>query len=119
MPADITSAAGTPIEDVPEPFQVGLVLPTAEGPNLGFEGRIGWWTELREVARLAEAVGIDSLWVADHLLYRDAPPQVRLPAGTTRGIWECWTLLAALAEATSRVTLGPFVACTGFRNPAL
>ena len=35
------------------------------------------------------------------------------------GLWEGWTLLTALAVATSRVELGILVACTGFRNPAL
>ena len=35
------------------------------------------------------------------------------------GEWECWSLLAALAAATRRVALGPLVACTSFRNPAL
>ena len=33
----------------------------------------------------------------------------------TRGIWECWSLLAALAAATSRVELGPLVTCAAFR----
>ena len=30
-----------------------------------------------------------------------------------------WTILTATAEATSRIGIGPFVACTGFRNPGL
>jgi alkanesulfonate monooxygenase SsuD/methylene tetrahydromethanopterin reductase-like flavin-dependent oxidoreductase (luciferase family) len=48
----------------------------------------------------------------DHLLYR--------PEGEpTIGIWECWTFLSALAEATQRVELGTLVACNSFRNPAL
>lgn len=35
------------------------------------------------------------------------------------GVWECTTMLSALAAATSRVELGSLVMCTGFRNPAL
>ena len=47
----------------------------------------------------------------DHLLFRFD--------GETTGIHECWTILAAIAEATSRVELGTIVMCTGFRNAAL
>ena len=35
------------------------------------------------------------------------------------GFWECWTILTAAAEATSRIEIGPLIACTGFRNPGL
>jgi alkanesulfonate monooxygenase SsuD/methylene tetrahydromethanopterin reductase-like flavin-dependent oxidoreductase (luciferase family) len=48
----------------------------------------------------------------EHLLYRWADR----PA---RGPWEAWTLLAAIAASTSRIELGPLVACTNFHNPAL
>jgi alkanesulfonate monooxygenase SsuD/methylene tetrahydromethanopterin reductase-like flavin-dependent oxidoreductase (luciferase family) len=70
------------------------------------------YTAVREMALHAEALGFDSLWLYDHLLYRDAghPPV---------GIWECWTVLSALAEATTRVELGTLVLCNQFRNPAL
>jgi alkanesulfonate monooxygenase SsuD/methylene tetrahydromethanopterin reductase-like flavin-dependent oxidoreductase (luciferase family) len=37
----------------------------------------------------------------------------------TIGIWECWTFLSALAEATQKVELGTLVLCNSFRNPAL
>jgi probable F420-dependent oxidoreductase len=64
------------------------------------------------MARAAEAAGFDSIWLGDHLLYRDA-------GRPERGPWEAWTLLAALAAATRRVRLGPLVACAGFHPPGL
>ena len=86
------------------PLRVGVQLPEVE--------REVRWGELLDLARRAEDVGLDSLWVGDHLLYRFAD-------GSSRGPWEAWTLLAALAGATSRVTLGPLVAATAFRSPFL
>jgi probable F420-dependent oxidoreductase len=64
------------------------------------------------MARAAEDVGFDSIWVGDHLLYR----QEERPE---RGPWEAWTLLAGLAAITERVRLGPLVACTAFHLPAV
>src|SRR3712207_738408 len=70
------------------------------------------------MAQAAEGVGIDTLWVADHLLFRNAG-SVAMDEGETRGVWEAFTVLSAIAEATSRATIGPFVTCNSFRNPAL
>src|SRR4051794_11797089 len=61
------------------------------------------------MARAAEEVGFDSIWLGDHLLY--GQPE--------RGPWEAWTLLSALAPVTERVKLGPLVACAGFHPPGL
>jgi alkanesulfonate monooxygenase SsuD/methylene tetrahydromethanopterin reductase-like flavin-dependent oxidoreductase (luciferase family) len=69
------------------------------------------WAEVAQMARVAEAVGFDSLWVGDHLLY-DLP-------GGPRGPWEAWTSLAALAAMTDRIALGPLVASLGFHAPAM
>jgi alkanesulfonate monooxygenase SsuD/methylene tetrahydromethanopterin reductase-like flavin-dependent oxidoreductase (luciferase family) len=70
------------------------------------------WPELLSMARAAEDAGFDSVWVGDHLLYD-------LPGGVTRGPWEAWTSLAALAVATHRVEIGPLVASTSFHAPAM
>ena len=102
-------------------MKLGLMLPIGVG-GLG-DGQPVRWTDLREMARLAEAVGFDTLLTPDHLLFRKSPPgntfQVHMAEGKSRGIWEAWTILSALAAATSRIHLGPFVACSSFRSPAL
>ncbi len=94
--------------DTKRPLKVGLVLPIGE-KELG--GGAPRWSDLLAMARTAENVGFDSLWMPDHLLFRFEEE--------TEGIWECWTVLSAVAACTSRVELGPIVACTSFRNPAL
>jgi alkanesulfonate monooxygenase SsuD/methylene tetrahydromethanopterin reductase-like flavin-dependent oxidoreductase (luciferase family) len=85
-------------------MRVGVQLPEVE--------REVRWPEYRAMARAAEECGFDSIWVGDHLLYRDDGEPERAP-------WEAWTLLGALAAATERVRLGPLVACAGFHPPGL
>lgn len=87
------------------PLKVGIQLPEVE-----WEAR---WPDLRGMALRAEELGFDSVWTGDHLLYR------RPGDDRARGPWEAWTLLAALAAITSRVTLGPLVAATAFHAPAM
>lgn len=67
---------------------------------------------MREIAITAEQAGFDSIWVGDHLLFRD-------PVSGVRGPMEAWSTLAALGEATERALIGPLVAATSFHNPAM
>ncbi len=90
------------------PIAIGLSLPTWPRADRTY----ATWPEIRSLALEAEAMGVDTLWVADHL-------QRDLASGERIGFWECWTIVTALAEATTRVEIGPHVACTGFRNPGL
>lgn len=82
-------------------MKVGLFLPVEHT-----------WTELRDQAQAAEALGYDSIWIMDHVLFR-------WPNRPASGASECWSLLSALAAITERVELGTLVLCTPFRNPAL
>jgi F420-dependent oxidoreductase-like protein len=92
-------------------MQVGLMAPQ------GWKGDYdGWpadhaWARTVELARQAEELGFESLWVFDHFH--------TVPEPTDEITFESFSVLAALAMVTSRVRLGHMVVCTGFRNPAL
>jgi F420-dependent oxidoreductase-like protein len=92
-------------------MQVGLMAPQ------GWKGEYdGWqaadaWARTVELARHAEALGFESLWVFDHFH--------TVPTPSEEITFESFSVLSALAMATDRVRLGHMVVCTGFRNPAL
>jgi alkanesulfonate monooxygenase SsuD/methylene tetrahydromethanopterin reductase-like flavin-dependent oxidoreductase (luciferase family) len=70
------------------------------------------WSRVRAVAQHAEAAGLDSAWVCDHLLSEP-------PGQPVEGVAEGWTLLSAVAASTTRLRLGTLVTPTVFRHPAL
>jgi alkanesulfonate monooxygenase SsuD/methylene tetrahydromethanopterin reductase-like flavin-dependent oxidoreductase (luciferase family) len=90
-------------------MRIGVVVPmsSSDGP-----GQMPTWPQVRAFAEHAEAVGLDSVWVCDHLL--SGPPD-----DSAEGIHEGWTIPAALAASTRRVELGQLVMCTSFRHPGL
>lgn len=90
-------------------MKLGIVIMLVESK---IYQRAPTYAEIRDMARRAEEGGFDSLWLYDHLLYRsEERPLI--------GIWECWSMLSALAEATQHIELGTLVLCNSFRNPAI
>ena len=87
---------------------VGVVKIGVQLPEVEWEVP---FPELIAMAQTAEAVGFDSVWLGDHLLYD-------LDVGA-RGPWEVWTSLAAIAASTSSISIGPLVASTSFHAPAM
>src|SRR5215831_1952387 len=90
-------------------MKIGIELDIVEG---SLDGRTPTFRDLREMAQVAEQVGLDSVWLADHLIYR-------FPNRPESAPWEALTMLSALAAATTQITLGTLVICTSFRPPAL
>jgi len=105
----------------PEQLRLGILLPTWTTTDLH-------WSELLEVASIAAEVGFDALYVSDHLLLPSNNAELKRRAGVhfpddpqveLEGYLECFTVLSALAVEIPRLTIGSFVACTGYRNIGL
>jgi probable F420-dependent oxidoreductase len=91
-------------------LMIGVMLPLGDGDGPG--GGMPGWKDLRAVAEAADQNGLDSVWLADHFLYRD-------PEGRVFGMHESWTLLSAVAAVTTNVEVGNMVLCASFRDPGL
>jgi F420-dependent oxidoreductase-like protein len=91
--------------------KVGVIVPQ------GWTGEYnGWqpgaaWTRTVAVAKEADRLGFESIWLFDHFH--------TVPKPTDELTFESFTALAALAAVTNRVRLGHIVVCNGYRNPAL
>jgi F420-dependent oxidoreductase-like protein len=92
-------------------MRIGAIVPQ------GWVGEYdGWepldaWRRTTEVARQAEELGFESIWLFDHFH--------TVPRPTDEITFESFTSLSALAALTNRVRIGHIVICTAFRNPAL
>jgi alkanesulfonate monooxygenase SsuD/methylene tetrahydromethanopterin reductase-like flavin-dependent oxidoreductase (luciferase family) len=69
------------------------------------------WPTFLAAGRRAEELGYDTLWTWDHVYAIFGDPH--------QPIFEGYTALAALAQATERIRLGLFVGANTFRNPGL
>ena len=96
-------------------MKIGLIIKTDEYYAEG--GPVPSYATMRGLVLQAEQAGFDSVWLADHLIYQ---PDITTPWMTrTQGAWECWTMLSALAEASTRINIGTLVLNAQARNPAI
>jgi F420-dependent oxidoreductase-like protein len=92
-------------------MDVGVIVPQGwTGEYAGWSTEDAWQRSLA-VARAAERMGFESLWVYDHFHTTPEP--------TNELTFESFMTLAAVACVTDRIRLGHVVSCAGFRNPAL
>ena len=96
-------------------LKIGIFLPAFE---YMMDGQTARWTDILAMVRRAEDLDFDSAWIPEHLIFHYDQPDT-WTGHADGGAWECWSLLAALAAATTRIELGPLVSCTSFHNPAL
>jgi len=92
-------------------MKVGVIVPQGwTGEYDGWDPQVAWRRTVH-VARQAEGLGFESIWLFDHFQ--------TFPDPTDEITFESFTALSVLAASTSRVRLGQMVVCAGFRNPAL
>lgn len=92
------------------PMSLGLMIPIGEKSHFGETPR---FTDMVEIAKTARDVGFEAIWFADHFSFENTDND------EIRGVWEAWTMMAAVAAEIPGVQIGSLVACTGFRNPGV
>lgn len=95
-----------------ESLTFGMFFPQGWKMELAaVDGAENKWQTALEIAELIEDLGYDSIWVYDHFH--------NVPRPAHEAVFECWTTIAALSQATSRVRLGQMVGCNSYRQPSV
>ena len=93
-------------------LKFGLSLPQGWTMELvSIQDPVEAYETLTRVARTADEVGFESVWLVDHFH--------TIPQLSQEVTFECWTTTAAVARDTKRIRVGQLVTCNGYRNPAL
>ena len=94
------------------PITFGAFVPQGWKMELSsIHGDKAKWDFALSTAKLIEDLGFDSIWLYDHFH--------NVPRPAHEAVFECWTMMGALSQQTSRVRLGQMVGCNSYRNPAV
>ena len=91
-------------------MKIGVFVPQGWRMDLNSIKLADQWNTILEAASNIENLGYESIWVYDH--FHTVPKPTQDPT------YECWTLMSALSQTTSKVRLGQMCTCNSYRNPA-
>jgi F420-dependent oxidoreductase-like protein len=92
----------------------GVILPQGWLNDLPNANPYKQFELAKDVAQKAENLGFNSVWVYDHFF-----PYYAYKPLETKPMFECWTMLSAIAGITKKVRIGQVVTCNSYRSPAL
>ena len=91
-------------------MKIGAFVPQGWRMDLNGIDINNQWSTIIDTAQKIENLNYESIWVYDHFH--------TVPTPTQDPTYECWTLMSALSQNTSRVRLGQMCTCNSYRNPA-
>src|SRR6266571_2546753 len=91
-------------------MRFGMFVPQGWRLDLAGIAPADQWATMRDLAKAADTLPFESIWVFDHFH--------TVPVPTQEATHEAWTLMSAFAASTTRVRLGQMCTCMGYRNPA-
>ena len=92
-------------------IKVGVFIPQGWRLDLPLVKAREQWNLMVQVAKRAEELGFDSIWVFDH--FHTVPKLLK-----GRSVFEAWTTLTALSMVTEKIRLGTLVTCILYRYPS-
>tara|TARA_B110000438_G_scaffold34155_1_gene33990 strand:- start:727 stop:1668 length:942 start_codon:yes stop_codon:yes gene_type:complete len=91
-------------------MKIGAFIPQGWRMDLSGVTKENQWKTILDSASKIENLGYESIWVYDHFH--------TVPTPTQDPTYECWSLMSALSQTTSRVRLGQMCTCNSYRNPS-